>query len=490
MNKLPDSASRARLSNSYILLTGGTGLVGRYLLRDLCLAGCRLAVIVRPSKQMSVEDRVEAIQQQWEAELGISLPRPVVFEGDIVEDNLGLDESATRWISQHVEHVIHNAAILTFTGSDRSADPWRTNLGGTKNVIEFCRDNGLRNLSYVSTAYVCGIRDSIVPESDFGSIRNFRNDYEKSKFEAEQAVRDAGHFDSVTIFRPAVIVGDSQTGYTSTYHGLFLYLRLLSTIISAQPPNSDGVIETPIKLPMTGDEPRNLITVDWVSAVISHIVCTPSAHGRTYHLTPDHCTTPRQIIDACYEYFNSSGVEYCGHDKERVGDSDFAMRFFENARVYEAYEKNDPQFDRSNVRQFAGHLPCPAIDEAMIVRFLKFGKSDNWGKGRAGSPEVNFPLDRYLDNIAGSLLQLVRTLGGSDAFLIGLDVHGAGGGQWQIRFEGDSYEIERGLPRNSNSLVQMDIADIAAMSGSAGSSEFGPPMLERYLDLDPALLRK
>ncbi|MEM7456711.1 MAG: SDR family oxidoreductase [Planctomycetota bacterium] len=443
----------------YILLTGATGLVGRYLIKDLCLQDCRLAVIVRPGRKLSAEERVEVIQQHWEKQLGHALPRPVVFEGDVTEENLGLGQEESEWIRDHVDHIIHNAAVLRFTGADKRFDPWKTNCRGTQNVLDFSREHSIGKLSYVSTAYVSGIREEIVNEDDFDCGQKFRNDYERSKFEAERLVRAADWFDSVTIFRPAVIVGDSRTGYTSTYHGLFLYLRLLSSLIKRQIPNEDGVYETPISLPISGDEPRNLVPVDWVSAVISHIVCKPEAHGRTYHLTPDKGITPREIIHACYKYFNTdNGVTYAGSGSDRVADSEFARTFFEHARIYEAYESSDPEFNRSNVSEFAGHLPCPQIDEEMIVRFIEFGKADNWGKRRMRRPAVNLWFKTHLDQVAKGVSRLAGSYQTEDdsSLMIGLDIHGPGGGQWKVSADVDSYQVDRGLPFRSHGLLQMD----------------------------------
>src|SRR4029077_1502684 len=68
---------------SYHLLTGATGLLGNYLLRDLLLKDVPVAVLVRPNRKQTARQRIEAALCAWDAELGISLPRPVVMEGDI-----------------------------------------------------------------------------------------------------------------------------------------------------------------------------------------------------------------------------------------------------------------------------------------------------------------------------------------------------------------------------------------------------------------------
>ena len=458
----------------YVLLTGATGLVGSYLMRDLFLRGCRLAVVVRPTKRMNVQQRIEHILQKWENQLGRRLPRPIVFEGDVCKSDLGLTSDAIFWIRNHCGRIIHSAAVLQFHGIDMEVEPWRTNLGGTQNVLHLARLTGISEFHYVSTAYVCGQRDALVHEHELDTGQVFRNDYERSKFECEKLVKASNHLRTKTIYRPAVIVGDSQTGFTSTYHGLFLYLRLLAMLVPQQPQNEQGVIETPIRLPMNGDEPRNLVPVDWVSQVISHIFCSPAAHGRTFHLTPDKCTSARDVIGFCYDYFNSCGVEFCGAGTERMGDNAFSERYFENVSVYESYETSDPSFDKRNVQRFAGHLGCPEIGKEMVLRFMKFGEANSWGKKREKVPDVARWFDSQLSDVAKSATRVLGSLSpGSRRPLVkfGLDIRGPGGGQWQLMADPDGeFKVTEGLPESCYPVLTMDdhqvnqlLAEAAAM---------------------------
>ena len=254
MNSQVDS--RHRSSKRYTLLTGATGLVGRYLMRDLLLKGHKLAVLVRPTKQQMVRERIEGILQMWEGNLGHRLPRPVLLSGDVTQANLGLSPKQLSWSEKFLDQIIHGAAVLKFQSASRELEPWKTNLGGTQHVLDFSKRCNIRDFHYISTAYVCGEREATVYENELAVNQTFRNDYEVSKFEAEQLVRDFDCFESKTIYRPAVISGDSQTGYTSTYHGLLLYLRLMAMLVPEQTKNADGVIETPISLPIEGDEPQ------------------------------------------------------------------------------------------------------------------------------------------------------------------------------------------------------------------------------------------
>src|SRR5437763_15696103 len=170
--------------SKHLLLTGATGLLGRYLLRDLLLAGVPVAVLARPRGGEPGPARVERLLRFWEGEVGRSLPRPACLEGDVTAEGLGLGARQVGWVARHCAGVLHAAASLTFRGPGRDGEPWRTNLGGTANVLGLCRRAGLR-LHHVSTAFVCGARGGVVSESDPGGGQGVHNDYEESKFEAE-----------------------------------------------------------------------------------------------------------------------------------------------------------------------------------------------------------------------------------------------------------------------------------------------------------------
>ncbi len=470
---LPPSSAIHATGKTYILLTGATGLVGRYLLRDLILRKERVAVIARPSGKLSARQRVESIMQYWEEQLNKSLPRPIVIEGDICTENLGISEKDARWISENCLEIIHNAAILRFKAVTREDEPFRTNLVGTTSVLKFAKAQCIPDFHYVSTAYVCGKTSKTVMEGQLDEGQELRNDYEQSKFDAEKLVQSANGFRNVTIFRPAVIIGDSETGFTSTYHGLFLYLRLIAMLVPHQQQDESGKHLTPIQLPMNGDEPRNLVPVDWVSAVIAHLVCTPAAHGRTYHLTPEECSTAREVIDGCCNYFNSAGVTYAGPDAEPDAEDEFSRAIFDNTRIYESYETSDPEFDRTNVEKWAGHLPCPVIDESMIHRFIEFGESNRWGKSRVRAPKVAYWFEDELERIGTLAESIVGRLSASidTPVTVGLDIMGPGGGQWTLAEIATGIRIDRGLPGEGSPILAIDGRHVAQLLDKLSSQD-------------------
>jgi nucleoside-diphosphate-sugar epimerase len=367
--------------SEHLLLTGAVGLLGRYLLRDLLLAGQPLAVLIRSQGDSPAAARLERVLRHWEAELRHPLARPVCLEGDLTLPDLGLSGEARRWIAGHCAGVLHNAASLTFVGSDRQADPWFTNVGGTSHVLDLCRHEGVRALHYVSTAYVCGQCPGPVFEGDLDHGHEFRNDYERSKFEAEKLVRGASFLERLTVYRPATIVGDSRTGYTSTYHGLYSYLQFVWTLRQYADLEPDGRWHAPIRLNVTGDEPRNLIPVDWVSAVMTRILTQPALHGRTYHLAPPRPVTARELEAAMADVFQFHGPTFVGPEALRHAElNDLEKGFYEYVSRYAPYWAREPVFDCTNTTAAATDLPCPQLDRPLLRRLTEFAIQDQWGK--------------------------------------------------------------------------------------------------------------
>ncbi|MFN7291703.1 MAG: SDR family oxidoreductase [Pirellula sp.] len=366
----------------YLFLTGGTGLVGRYLMHDLLARGQKLAVLVRSSKRETGAERIEAILDYWSERTGRDAPKPVVLEGDILREDLGLNQADLNWVSRNCKTMMHSAASLLFH-ADGSGEPRLSNVVGTQNMLQVCEKAKLRELHYVSTAYVCGLRPGPIMESELNCGQEFRNDYEASKLEAEELVRSCSLFDKLTVYRPAVISGDSETGYTNTYHGIYLYLRLMALLVPRQPVDANGKRQTRLRLPMTGQERRNVIPVDWVSRVMTELYMNRDAHGNTFHLAPEECLTPKLIIDAGYKYFGSTGIEYIGYqDIDPATYNSFEAELLPAMMMYSNYAATDPTFDCTNTKRFAPDCPCPVIDEQMLHRYIQFGEEDRWGKRR------------------------------------------------------------------------------------------------------------
>jgi thioester reductase-like protein len=365
-----------------LFLTGATGLLGSYVVRDLLLQGRELALLVRRDRKRPAAERVEGMVRAWETELGRPLPRPTVLEGDLSRPLCGLDARAVAWLGDHCDEVLHNAASLTFRGADRDGEPWRSNVGGTREVLAVAAAAGLRHFHHVSTAYVCGLRSGTVREDEGDVGQEFGNDYERSKVEAERMVRAADHLETATVHRPSIIVGDSRTGFTSTYHGFYAALRLGHTLLTRV---LIGSTSGPAFLALLGVDPaagKNFVPVDWVSAAIVHVVCTPAARGRTYHLTnpqPVPLDTVGRVIQDAIESFSRAAQP---DDPDLRDGRWFTETLDTELDVYRSYLRNDPLFDRTNTAAVMAHLPCPEFDVPLLMRMARFAIEHDFGSVR------------------------------------------------------------------------------------------------------------
>jgi thioester reductase-like protein len=179
----------------------GTALLPRVLRRipggtAVCLVQSKFASLAR-ERSREFGDRVRIVEGDIAAP--ISVPA-----GDIIE-------------------IYHLAAVYDL--SVRRDLGMRVNVDGTRNVLDFAEKcSSLRRLHYISTCYVSGRHDGVFGEDDLDVGQQFNNFYEETKFLAEVEVRRRTQLPS-TIYRPAVVVGDSRTGETQKFDGPYYVMQ-------------------------------------------------------------------------------------------------------------------------------------------------------------------------------------------------------------------------------------------------------------------------
>src|SRR6516164_5206980 len=135
--------------SGYILLTGATGLLGRYLLRDLLASGRRVAVLVRDARSATAEQRVRELTALWRDPPPAPFNAPVVLAGDLCAPGLGLQGADRAWLGRHCRGVVHAAADVSLRRAF-GADPWKTNVEGTQRLLELCAALGIEEWHHVS----------------------------------------------------------------------------------------------------------------------------------------------------------------------------------------------------------------------------------------------------------------------------------------------------------------------------------------------------
>jgi long-chain acyl-CoA synthetase len=285
----------------HLLLTGVTGSLGRELLAVAAARepGARISCLIRPRRGRAPAERLARLTARiFPGGVPAGL-RIEAVAGDIEQPGLGLTDADREALEASVTDVVHGAASVAFTLP--IADARRINVDGTRNVLALARAaharGGLRRFDYISTAYVAGERRGIIAEDCFGGAP-FRNTYERSKFEAEAEVRRAfsGGLPGA-VFRPSIILGHSQTGFTSSFKVLYWPLRVYATGLWRVAPGS-------------ADNSFDFVPVDYVAQALFWIRAHAAPAGQTYHLCagPDRAATAREICALASREFGRKPV--------------------------------------------------------------------------------------------------------------------------------------------------------------------------------------
>jgi thioester reductase-like protein len=262
-----------------VLLTGYPGFIGRRLADRLVEGGARVTALVEP--RMAETAR--------EAAAG----RVEVLEGDIAKRRLGLAPHDWERLTAEVRHVFHLAAVYDLSVPLELAQ--RVNVDGTGNVLELCAAcERLERLNYVSTAYVAGVRKGVVYEHELTLGQDFKNHYESTKFQAEVWVRQELERVPTTIYRPAIVVGDSRTGETQKFDGPYYMLRVISFCERRGMP-----------IPQFGrsNAPFNVVPVDFVLDAMLAGASEPAAVGQTFHLVDPEPVTAVELLGILAEAY-------------------------------------------------------------------------------------------------------------------------------------------------------------------------------------------
>jgi thioester reductase-like protein/predicted lipid carrier protein YhbT len=423
--------------------------------------------LVRNAPGTTAEERVAELLDFWAEVLGRRLPAPVVLNGDLTSPGLGLGAADRRWLAGHCQAVVHAAANVSYQETP-GGEVWETNVNGTRHLLELCRPLGITAVHHLSTAFVCGDRHGLVREDELDCGGGPINAYERSKFVAEQMVLQAPGI-RATVYRPSVIIGDSHTGYTSTYHHFYRFLELA---IRLSKPIGAARRYLSLRLPLTGAETQNLVPVDWVAQAVVQLVHRPRWHGRTFHLAAWQPVCLQEIKTAVEDVLHLEGVEW-GWAKRLDNPTSLEELVLEQFCDYWAYLHRSLLFDCRNTRKALPDLPPPSLDRSLVARLLEFALADQWGRGPiraipAGCPASPPPLcARYLEEFLPSQVRrstVARALSLDLAFAF--DIRGEDGGQWSCRWEGgELVEVRRGLDTEVVVTYRTDAATFASLIG-------------------------
>ena len=248
-------------------VTGGTGFIGRFLIGNLLKRKGTIHVLVRKDSLKKFE--ALAKKQGWDPK------RVVAVTGDMTAPKCGLTAAQVRALSGKVQHFFHLAAIYDLTASAESQRA--ANIDGTRHALDLAAAIKAGCFHHTSSIAAAGLYPGVFREDMFEEAEGLDHPYFQTKHESEKIVRQDCKV-PWTVYRPAMVVGDSQTGEMDKIDGPYYFFKLIQRMRQILPP----------WMPAVGLEGGrvNIVPVDYVVAALDHLSHhAAKASGGCYHLT-------------------------------------------------------------------------------------------------------------------------------------------------------------------------------------------------------------
>jgi NAD(P)-dependent dehydrogenase (short-subunit alcohol dehydrogenase family) len=248
-------------------VTGATGFIGRHLVEELLRnREGDIHVLVRAGSTERLDTLI--------AERFGGSDRVKAVTGDLTEPRLGVSD---EWIAANkggVNHFFHLAAVYDMTADDESNE--RMNVQGTRNAVDLANALEAGVLHHTSSVAAAGLFKGHFREDMFDEGQKLPSAYHRTKFESEKIAREASTV-PWRVYRPAVVVGHSQTGEMDKVDGPYYFFKAIQKLRHWLPE----------WVPLVGPELgyTNIVPVDFVSKAMDHIAHQPGLDGQAFHLT-------------------------------------------------------------------------------------------------------------------------------------------------------------------------------------------------------------
>jgi NAD(P)-dependent dehydrogenase (short-subunit alcohol dehydrogenase family) len=251
-------------------VTGATGFIGKRLVKKLLeRKGSVVHFLIRQESEAKVDD----LRAFWGLKDAKGAARAIPVFGDLTSKRLGVASDAAKALKGKVDHFYHLAAVYDL-GADEESQV-AVNIDGTRNTVEFAKAIDAGHFHHVSSIAAAGLYEGVFREDMFDEAENYDHPYFMTKHESEKIVRKDCKV-PWSVYRPAMVVGDSQTGEMDKIDGPYYFFKLIQRMRQLLPP----------WMPSIGLEGGriNIVPVDFVVDALDAISHKAGIAKKCYHL--------------------------------------------------------------------------------------------------------------------------------------------------------------------------------------------------------------
>ena len=360
------AAERART----LLLTGGTGFLGPFLLTSLIeQTDATIYVLVRAATVDDAHQRLRAAMETAASSRSVLAQfnhRVVPICGDLAEPRVGLGVDRWDQLAREVDAIYHNGALVNYLFN--YAKMRASNVGGTNEMLRLAFDRRLKQFNYVSTTFIFGwaVKDILYETDNNEEMELLDFGYSQSKWVAEQLVAEATrHGLGTRIFRPSLIT-PSLIGGGNNFD---ITIRLLAFMIK------QGIgVNTLNQV--------SFVPADVTANNIVAIANEPDTINGTFHITRDDyanmtditniitAQTGRQFDGFPLRNFVPELIRRCTKDDLLFPLLDFLVGSIDKISAIEF-----KRYDNSSYQKARNASPCGVADpplEVVVAGILKF----------------------------------------------------------------------------------------------------------------------
>ena len=247
-------------------VTGATGFIGKRLVKKLLE---RKGAVVHFLIREESADKVADLRSFW----GVGPARAVPVFGDLTAKKLGVAADDVKKLKGQIDHFYHLAAVYDLAADEETQVA--VNIEGTRNTVDLAKAIDAGHFHHVSSIAAAGLYEGVFREDMFDEAEGLDHPYFQTKHESEKIVRQDCKV-PWTVYRPAMVVGDSQTGEMDKIDGPYYFFKLIQRLRQLLPP----------WMPTVGLEGGrvNIVPVDFVVNALNVISHQKDIGKKCFHL--------------------------------------------------------------------------------------------------------------------------------------------------------------------------------------------------------------